>query len=65
MDFRGEVGIRRIIEKAWEMNKKVAIPKTVGKTMEFYYISSFRETIRGDSAFWSRMKDDLPPVRKG
>ena len=47
MDFRGEVGTRRIIEKAGEMNKKVAIPKTVGKTMEFYYISSFRETHPG------------------
>ena len=65
MDFRGEVGTRRIIEKAWEMNKKVAIPKTVGKTMDFIIFLPSGKPIRGDSAFWSRMKDDLPPVRKG
>ena len=47
MDFRREAGTCGIIEKAWEMNKKVAIPKTVGKTMRFYYISFFRETSPG------------------
>lgn len=47
MDFRREVGTRGIIEKAWELNKKVAIPRIEGKRMEFYYISSFTETHPG------------------
>lgn len=47
IDFRREVGTRGIIEKAWELNKKVAVPRTEGKRMEFYYISSFEEIHKG------------------
>lgn len=43
MDYRREVGTRRIIEKAWELNKKTAVPKVCGDDMEFYYVQRFDE----------------------
>ena len=41
MDYRHEVGTRRIIEKAWELHKKTAVPKVQGDDMEFYYVQRF------------------------
>jgi len=43
MDYRNEVGTRKIIEAAWKRKKKVAIPKISKDIMEFYYIESFGE----------------------
>ncbi len=40
-DYKKEVGTRMLIEKAWELGKKVAVPKIVGEEMSFYYIDSF------------------------
>jgi 5-formyltetrahydrofolate cyclo-ligase len=42
-DFNGEVATRGIIEKAFELGKRVAVPKVNGEDMEFYYIHSFEE----------------------
>lgn len=50
IDYKNEVGTRKIIETAWKMNKKVAIPKIVENEMHFYYFDSFldlREGYRG------------------
>ena len=41
IDFRNEVGTKKIIETAWRMGKKVACPKIVGDVMNFYYIKSY------------------------
>ncbi len=41
VDYRREVGTRNIIETAWKLGKKVAVPKVEGSEMEFYYIQSF------------------------
>ena len=41
VDYRREVGTRNIIEKAWKLGKKVAVPKVEGAEMNFYYIHSF------------------------
>ena len=41
VDYRHEVGTRGIIEQAWKLGKKVAVPKVNGDEMEFYYIHSF------------------------
>lgn len=49
MDYRREVGTRRIIEKAWELNKKTAVPKVCGDDMEFYYVQRFDELEKGYS----------------
>lgn len=47
IDFRNEVGTKKIIETAWDMNKKVAVPKTEEKQMNFYYIHSWEELEEG------------------
>lgn len=43
VDYRREVGTRKIIERAWKSGKKVAVPKVHGDEMEFYYIHSFED----------------------
>lgn len=47
VDYRGEVGTLAIIEKAWEMQKKVAVPKVEGNEMQFYYIQQFSDLQEG------------------
>ncbi len=47
VDYRSEAGTRRIIEKAWKLGKKVAVPKVNGDEMEFYYIHSFDDLKEG------------------
>ena len=47
MDYRHEVGTRRIIEKAWELHKKTAVPKVQGDDMEFYYVQRFDDLEKG------------------
>ena len=48
IDFRKEVGTKKIIKAAWELGKKVAVPKIIGDYMEFYYIESFKELMPGN-----------------
>lgn len=47
IDFKNEVGTRNILETAWRLEKKVAVPKIVGKHMEFHYINDFQELSSG------------------
>lgn len=47
MDYRNEVGTKRMIEAAWKTGKRVAVPKISGDNMEFYYIKSFGELHTG------------------
>ena len=47
IDFRGEVATGTLIEKAWELGKKVYVPRVVGKEMEFYQIHSFEDLEKG------------------
>lgn len=46
-DFRGEVATGTLIEKAWELGKKVYVPRVAGKEMEFYQIHSFEDLEKG------------------
>lgn len=48
IDVRREVGTREIIETAWSMGKRVAIPRTYEGDMEFYYFRSYDELIMGE-----------------
>ena len=36
-----------LIEKAWELGKKVYVPRVAGKEMEFYRIHSFEDLEKG------------------
>ena len=47
IDFRGEVATGTLIEKAWELGKKVYVPRVAGKEMEFYQIHSFEDLEKG------------------
>ena len=47
VDYRREVATRKIIEYAWSLNKKVAVPKVDEDEMEFYYIHSFEDLREG------------------
>lgn len=47
IDYRNEAGTEAIIRKAWELHKKVAVPKVEGEEMNFYYISDFSELKEG------------------
>ena len=48
IDFRNEVGTKKIIETAWKMGKKVACPKIKGDYMNFYYIKSYNDLLPGN-----------------
>ncbi len=43
VDYRGEVGTRKLMQEAWVRGKTVAVPKVEGKTMQFYQIDNLRE----------------------
>ncbi|MDD3141984.1 MAG: 5-formyltetrahydrofolate cyclo-ligase [Lachnospiraceae bacterium] len=45
IDCKSEVMTHQIIETAWLMNKKVAVPRVLNKQreMEFYYINTFED----------------------
>ena len=47
VDYRKEVGTRAIINHAWSVGKKVAVPKINETGMDFYYIQSFDELHEG------------------
>ena len=47
VDYRNEVGTESIIRKAWELGKRVAVPKVDGEQMNFYYISDFTDLREG------------------
>lgn len=48
IDFRNEVGTRKIVEAAWNLGKKVAVPKIMGNSMEFFYIQNWDELSSGN-----------------
>lgn len=45
--YRNEADTKNIIQKAWELNKRVAVPKVEGEEMNFYYISDFCDLKEG------------------
>lgn len=47
MEYNQEVITHPIMTKAWEMGKRVAVPKVFNKVMDFYYIENFDDVIPG------------------
>lgn len=47
VDFNRETGTGLLMEHAWKLGKKVAVPRTWEEKMEFYYIRSFEELSPG------------------
>lgn len=59
IDFRKEVGTKKIIETAWQMEKKVACPKVLGDDMEFYYVKGFEDFTPGSWGILEPFNQDL------
>lgn len=47
VDYHMEVSTRHILERAWELQKKTAVPKVCGEDMDFYYVKRFEELKKG------------------
>lgn len=47
MEYNQEIITHAIMQKAWEMGKRVAVPKVISKIMQFYYIENFNDVIPG------------------
>ena len=47
IDYRNEVGTESIMKKAWQLGKRVAVPKVEGEEMNFYYISDLSDLNEG------------------
>jgi 5-formyltetrahydrofolate cyclo-ligase len=59
IDFKNEVGTRKIIAAAWKLGKKVAVPKIMGNHMEFFYIQNFDELFPGTWKILEPNAEDL------
>ncbi|MGI6094360.1 MAG: 5-formyltetrahydrofolate cyclo-ligase [Lachnospiraceae bacterium] len=47
-DYNKEASTKELIEKAWEMGKRVAVPKTHGHHMTYYYLETFDQLQPGN-----------------
>lgn len=47
MDCKGEASPKILMEAAWKMGKKVAVPRVEGADLCFYYINSYQDTMPG------------------
>ena len=47
LEYNQEIITHPIVSKAWEMGKRVAVPKVLNKVMNFYYIESFDDVMPG------------------
>ena len=47
INFNQEVVTRELIEKSWNNNKRVAVPKVEDNKMEFYYITEWNNLEKG------------------
>lgn len=45
--FNQEVKTDKLIKRAWQDSKKVAVPKVLDDNIEFYYINTFKELKKG------------------
>ncbi|POP32681.1 5-formyltetrahydrofolate cyclo-ligase [Lactonifactor longoviformis] len=71
-DYNHEVSTKELITHAWEMGKKVAVPKVHGKDMIFYQLDSFDqlepgyfqipEPARGEAVEWEDALMIVPGV---
>lgn len=47
VDYRREVDTHRLLQKAWELGKKTAVPKVIGTELEFYLIEKWEDLEAG------------------
>lgn len=47
MEYNQEIITHAIMNRAWELGKRVAVPKVINRSMDFYYIDSFDDVVPG------------------
>lgn len=57
VNYNHEADTHAIIEKAWKLGKKTAVPKVDGRDMEFHYIRTFEELETGYFGIPEPVKD--------
>lgn len=65
IDYKKETATRMIIEKAWKLNKKVAVPKVVGMDMTFHFIQSFSDLEKGYKGILEPVTEPLQEIVPG
>ncbi|MBO4414494.1 MAG: 5-formyltetrahydrofolate cyclo-ligase [Lachnospiraceae bacterium] len=64
LEYNQEVITHPIVSKAWEMGKRVAVPRVINKTMDFYYIESFDDVIPGFMGILEPIDDRVADEKK-
>lgn len=59
VDYKKEVGTKKILETAWSAGKKVAVPKIEDEEMKFFYIQNFEELKEGYCGILEPQAQDL------
>ena len=59
VNYQKEVNTKRIIEKAWSLNKTVLVPKIYGDEMKFHKIESFNELQEGYKGILEPSNDNI------
>lgn len=65
VSFRSEVKTDYIIENAFELGKKVFVPKVIGKNMIFVKIESFKELTQGYMGIREPVSSDEADIKEG
>ena len=64
LEYNQEVITHPIVSKAWEMGKRVAVPRVINKVMEFYYIESFDDVFPGFMGILEPIDDRIAEEKK-
>ena len=64
MEYNQEIITHPIIGKAGEMGKRVAAPKVINKSMDFYYIESFDDVIPGYKGILEPIDNNIAHEKK-
>lgn len=65
VDYKQEVGTKALIEKAWQLGKRVAVPKIMGDEMQFFYIQQFSELEEGYKGILEPTTSELADTTDG
>ncbi len=64
LEYNQEIISHPIVNKAWEMGKRVAVPKVSNKRMDFYYINSFDDVLPGYMGILEPIVTDIADEKK-
>ena len=65
IDCKGEIGTRAVIQEAFRLGKRVAVPRVLEDHMEFYYIRSLKEVEPGTFQILEPVTQDMADGSEG